>query len=41
MIAARFPPGLIQQVEAWARYQEIGRSAAIRRLVELGLKVKR
>lgn len=41
MVAARFPPGLIAQVEVWARVQKTTRSDAIRRLVELGLKVKR
>jgi len=40
MVAARFPAGLIEQVEAWAKYQKTSRSDAIRRLVELGLKVK-
>lgn len=41
LITARFPAGLIEQVEAWARYEKTSRSDAIRRLVELGLKVKR
>jgi hypothetical protein len=37
MVAARFPQGLIDEVEAWARFKETTRSDAIRRLVELGL----
>ena len=40
IVTARFPPGLIEQVEAWANYQKIGRSEAIRRLVEMGLAVQ-
>ncbi|MFL5239563.1 MAG: hypothetical protein ACJ8EL_18590 [Rhizomicrobium sp.] len=31
---------MIDQVEAWATANDTGRSEAIRRLVELGLKVK-
>jgi hypothetical protein len=34
------PPGLIAEVEAWASASDTTRSEAIRRLVELGLKVK-
>jgi hypothetical protein len=36
------PPALTAAVEAWARQQndEPGRSEAIRRLVEIGLKAK-
>jgi hypothetical protein len=41
MVAARFPPGLIDQVEMWARHEQTTRSDAMRRLVELGLKAKR
>jgi hypothetical protein len=41
MVAARFSPGLLVQVEAWAGYENTTRSDAIRRLVELGLKAKR
>jgi hypothetical protein len=37
-IAARMPPQLIAEVEAWATANEISRSDAFRRLVELGLK---
>lgn len=40
MVTARFPEGLIEQVEAWAKRQKTSRSDAIRRLVELGLKTK-
>jgi hypothetical protein len=38
--AARMPPPLIQQVEAWAEANQTSRSDAFRRLVELGLKAK-
>lgn len=41
IITARFPPGLIDQVETWARAEKTSRSDAIRRLVEAGLKVRR
>jgi hypothetical protein len=40
-ITARMPGDLIVQVEAWATANDISRSEAIRRLVELGLKAKR
>jgi hypothetical protein len=39
MVTARMPPEMIQSIEAWAAYNGgAARSAAIRRLVELGLK---
>jgi hypothetical protein len=38
-IAARMPPALIAEVEAWARANDTSRSDAFRRLVELGLTV--
>jgi hypothetical protein len=40
-MAARMPQALIAQVEAWAAANETTRSDAFRRLVELGLKVKK
>jgi hypothetical protein len=39
-VTARMPNDLIVQVEAWATANDTSRSEAIRRLVELGLKVK-
>jgi hypothetical protein len=39
-IAARMPPELIAEVQAWAVTNDTSRSDAFRRLVELGLKVK-
>ncbi len=39
-VTARMPPELIAQVEAWAAERDLGRSEAIRRLVERGLKAK-
>jgi hypothetical protein len=39
-VTARMPNDLIVQVEAWAVANDASRSEAIRRLVELGLKVK-
>jgi Arc/MetJ-type ribon-helix-helix transcriptional regulator len=39
-VTARMPGELINQVEAWATSRGLGRSEAIRRLVELGLTVK-
>jgi hypothetical protein len=35
------PPALIAEVEAWAAANDMNRSAAIRRLVEIGLKAKK
>jgi hypothetical protein len=42
LVGARFPPPLIEAIDAWgaASEQPITRSEAIRRLVELGLKSK-
>jgi Ribbon-helix-helix protein, copG family len=39
-MAARMPPELIAEVDAWATANDTSRSDAFRRLVELGLKVK-
>jgi hypothetical protein len=39
-IAARMPPTLIAEVEAWATANDTTRSEAFRRLVELGLTVR-
>jgi Arc/MetJ-type ribon-helix-helix transcriptional regulator len=41
LVSARLPQTLIDQVEHWAASNEASRSEAIRRLVELGLTVKR
>jgi hypothetical protein len=38
--AVRLPTDLTEQVDAWGEKRELNRSEAIRRLVELGLKVK-
>jgi hypothetical protein len=38
--AVRFPEDMAKAIEQWAEDQGIGRSEAIRRLVELGLKAK-
>ncbi len=40
-IPARFEPEMIAAIEKWADEHETSRSEAIRRLVELGLKVKK
>jgi hypothetical protein len=39
-IAARMPPELIAEVEAWAVTNDTSRSDAFRRLVEIGLTAK-
>src|SRR4051794_24917295 len=39
-VIARMPAAMIATVDAWAVANDIGRSEAIRRLVELGLTVK-
>jgi hypothetical protein len=36
----RFPPALIEAIDAYAATSELRRSEAVRRLVELGLKAK-
>jgi hypothetical protein len=38
--AVRLPAVVTAQVDAWGEERELNRSEAIRRLVELGLKVK-
>ena len=40
-VTARMPNEMIVQVEAWATANETSRSEAIRRLVELGLRIKK
>jgi hypothetical protein len=40
MVAVRMPKELIANADAWAEANETGRSEAIRRLVEIGLKAK-
>jgi hypothetical protein len=40
MISTRFPKDIVAAIETWATKNEIGRSEAIRRLVELGLAGK-
>jgi hypothetical protein len=40
-MAARMPVALIAEVEAWAVANGTSRSDAFRRLVELGLRVKK
>ena len=40
MISTRFPKDTVAAIETWATKNELGRSEAIRRLVELGLKAK-
>jgi hypothetical protein len=39
-VTSRMPPGLIAEVEAWATTNDVTRSEAIRRLVELGLTAR-
>jgi hypothetical protein len=41
LLSARMPGALVAELEAWAVANDASRSEAIRRLVELGLKVKR
>jgi hypothetical protein len=40
LLTVRAPDAIIQAIEDWAAKNEITRSEAVRRLVELGLKVK-
>jgi hypothetical protein len=41
LFAVRMPVELMASVEAWAKRDELTRSEAIRRLIELGLKARR
>lgn len=36
-VRSAMPAALVARVDAWAREQEVGRSEALRRLVQLGL----
>jgi hypothetical protein len=40
-VTIRMSSALIAEADAWASDHDVGRSEAIRRLVELGLKVKK
>ena len=40
-VTVRMPGALIAQADAWAAANDTGRSEAIRRLVELGLRAKK
>jgi hypothetical protein len=40
MVSSRIPEATVATIDAWAVQNETTRSDAIRRLVELGLKVK-
>ncbi len=41
LVSTRMPTTLIDDIDTWADRNEIKRSEAIRRLVELGLKAKK
>lgn len=41
MISTRFPKEIVEGIESWALKNEMRRSEAIRRLVQLGLKAKK
>ena len=36
-VGSKFPPSLVQAIDRWAKAEGVGRSEALRRLVELGL----
>jgi hypothetical protein len=40
MVSSRIPPAIVEVIDDWASKNDTTRSDAIRRLVELGLKVK-
>jgi hypothetical protein len=40
-VGAKFPPAMVEGIDKWATAVGVGRSEAMRRLVELGLKVVR
>jgi hypothetical protein len=37
VVTVRMPADFIKQIDAWAESQDIGRSGAVRNLIELGL----
>lgn len=37
MIAAKFPAALVERIDVWAKAKAVGRSEAMRQLVEKGL----
>ena len=39
-ILFRFPPALIEAIDAYAAGSDLGRSEAVRQLIDLGLKAK-
>jgi hypothetical protein len=41
MVASRIPEATVATIDAWAVQNETTRSDAVRRLVELGLKVRK
>jgi hypothetical protein len=40
MYGARLSEGLVADIDTWAKANDVSRSEAIRRLVEIGLKAK-
>ena len=40
LVSTRMPATLIQDIDAWAEGGNVGRSEAVRQLVEIGLKAK-
>ncbi|WP_289296345.1 ribbon-helix-helix protein, CopG family [uncultured Reyranella sp.] len=41
LVAVKFPPPQVEEVDAWAKAEKVGRSEAVRRLVAEGLKKRR
>jgi metal-responsive CopG/Arc/MetJ family transcriptional regulator len=37
-MVVRMPSALIAEIEAWAESKDVGRSEAVRRLIEIGLR---
>ena len=37
LVGVKFPPSQVERVDAWAKVEKVGRSGAIRQLVDLGL----
>ena len=40
LITSKWPPALVERIDQWAETKGVGRSEAMRRLIELGLKAK-
>ena len=40
LVGVKFPPAQVERVDAWAKAEKVGRSDAVRQLVDIGLNQK-